>query len=951
MEDLAAAERRARHSGVTVLLASPAGTGKSRLLTEVMRNADDAGFLVLLGECRDGGAESFEPFTSALARYERTLLPQETEEMFAGRARFARVLVPHLLSEASESVQSPSPAHLQAALVEILTRLCAERPLLLALEDIHWASTDGLSLLAALTREIRDLPILIVATYRPGEAEAPDQIEQVISDVHRSHSGERIQLEPLRKEEVALMLEAMFPGIHFSERFTKTMWERAGGNPFFVEEICRTLVQENMLPAQGDTATDLPEDVLPEAVRTSVLNRVRRTAARTRHVLAVAAVAGETIDRQLLARACHLPNEAIDIVMEEALEAEAVVERFDGPVPYLAFAHALTRDALVSSMASASRRDAHKQLGAAKTELYPNEPERVAGEISDHLAAAGDRPGAYHYAALAARFAARRGASAEAIQRYEQCLELADSDETRLPIALEAARLQPWLNPEEAKVLAERAQSLARRLGQADREAEALVVSARVAWLLGSPEAPAIFERALDLVDGRGDRAELTVLLETAWHLSRSGWRDHAERAQELIRRAAPLAEAIGGAFELGRLEIARARSTKFTLDSIAAACSKARRLFADAGNVYEQAGCDAVEGNWALLHEGSFRHAQRCLQNYEAAMDKLSPRRPSVPFSASTLAAAWMGDFATARTKLESPTWEDSPLSEASRIEALIEIELRSGDPKIALRSAHRGWEIIQHQRELDWLLPMLAGLARATLTAEGFQEARPWFERALENAARGHGAYHWYFSPDYARALFDASLTEDVADLRTRIDEITVVCGEHAHDLAARSYVRALDDVLGEDLPQAREHLRDALQRWDAMPYPARSCEGHLAMADLERRAGDRTSSAAAAADALEIAQAIGSPPLMALARAALDRLGRPGRRREAVLAGPESLTAREKEIVRLTVAGLTAQQIAERLVLSRRTVEGHLGRAKDKLGAASKADLVRKAVKLDL
>lgn len=941
LEVLAAHERTARTRGVVTLLEGGAGMGKTRLLAEATRLAEAAGHLVLAGECRQE-TSGYEPFTSALARYERTLLAGETELLFSGRARAARVLLPTVFDDAPAAADTP--AHLQAALREVLAQLAAWTPVTLLLEDLHWARRDAVDLLLGVAADLGDLPVWIVGTYRPHELVAPAAMARLLTLVDRRHPDERLVLDPLDEADVERMLRATFPRTRFDDGLAAALHERSAGTPFVIEELCRVLLDRDLL-GQGNSREALAALDVPDTVRVALLGRVARLAPATKALLDAAAVAGEELDLDLLREATGQDVATQHVAVTEAVDTQVLVERRDGPVPYFAFTHALTRDAIRDDLADPDRRDLHARLGRA---LAERSGDTTPGLVCDHLVGAGLRDEAASWALAAARRAAGRLQPREAARRFEQAVELVGEGAARVAIAVEAAEFGFFADRPGAVPLAERARRLAQESGDRDQEARALVVLARTRWITGDPDSFAPFARALDLVAGRQDALELRVVIEAAYHLARTGWLEDAARADALLDRADALDVRVDDAGLRARLALARAARTTDRVELLAA-CERAAVLLTRAGNPWAEATADLLAGHHLVLFHGDLREGARRLRRHQAVSDELTPRRPSVPFSGLALATLWMGDATTAQALLAEGYWTDSDLSAANWREGMAELALARGRVDEALTHGEAGLALIETGGEPAWVLPALGVIGRARLEADGLEAATPTFERALEMSGRSSLSAHWPYSPSWARALVEAGRLDDLDRVVHVLDDATHAAGARGHDLAALRYVQGLAAAAHGDHDAAAGAFEDGMARYRSMPFPSRTIGVALAWADSEMHAGRPDDAASRAQEALVLAEALEAPLLVDRVREVLHALGRPGRRTAGTGAG--ALTSREREVVQLTARGLTAREIGDRLVISHRTVEGHLDRARDKLGAGSKAELVRLAVESGL
>ncbi|MGI8572271.1 MAG: ATP-binding protein, partial [Solirubrobacteraceae bacterium] len=355
-------------AGQTVLVAGEADVGKSRLLAEVGRQARAAGATVLIGGCVDlADAElSYAPIVGALRGVVRDLSEPEIVRLLgAARAELARLL-PELGKPPAGDPVAGGQARLFELILGVLGRLGSEQPMLLVLEDLHWADAPSLDLLSFLITNQRSERLAIVASLRTSEL-APEH--RLMKELRRSAAVQRIELEPLTRTEVAAQV-ASITGSEPKTGIVDRLYERSQGNPFFVEELL----------AAG-------EDALPASLRDALLARVRPLSDQARALLSLAAVAGRTVDHRLLAGVSQLADRELIGAPRETVTSHLLVS--DG-LRY-AFRHALLREAVYADLLAGERVPLHAALATA-LQAHPELAEAratVAAEIAHHWSAAG----------------------------------------------------------------------------------------------------------------------------------------------------------------------------------------------------------------------------------------------------------------------------------------------------------------------------------------------------------------------------------------------------------------------------------------------------------------------------------------------------------------------------------------------------------------------------------
>ena len=250
-------------SGATVLVAGEAGIGKTRLVSELARRAHDAGFEILLGRAIDlvGTELPYQPFAEALRPLGD---PRQVGERSAG-----------------------SQLHVFENTLTLLTDRAAAAPVLLVLEDLHWADTSTLDLVAFLARNLADRRLLLLATYRADELSSAERMRRLADGVRRSGSAVLLELVPLGPEELAALLAARADG-SLPAAVTNAIVARSEGNPFFAEELLTV------------AADDHRSGELPRGLRDLLLQRVAQLDPATQSLLRLAAAAGRDVGYVLL---------------------------------------------------------------------------------------------------------------------------------------------------------------------------------------------------------------------------------------------------------------------------------------------------------------------------------------------------------------------------------------------------------------------------------------------------------------------------------------------------------------------------------------------------------------------------------------------------------------------------------------------------------------------------
>ena len=400
-------------AGSTVLVAGRAGIGKSRLVAELGQLARSRGFTVLRGRCIQlvGVGLPYLPFAEAL----RPIGESPAVETLAGQLHELPRLVPDLADpgtpEPVAADRSDSRLRLFQEVLLVLERLGAEDPLILALEDLHWADASTLDLLAFLSPGLAEARVLLLGTYRTEEVGPGDPLQRLASGVIGARAAVSLELDPLDRDAVGALVRASSESPP-PERLVDVIFARSEGNPLFAKQLLTAA-------SRGDTS-------LPPALRDMLLADVARLDANGRSVLRVAAAAGRDAPYELLAAVTPLDELALAEALRQAVEHDLLVP--DQAAGTFRFRHALIAEAVYDTLLPGEREVLHERIARALTD----EPRlamsgAAAAESAQHWAAA-RRPAEALAASLqAAREAEEISGLTEALGYLERVLVLWDA--------------------------------------------------------------------------------------------------------------------------------------------------------------------------------------------------------------------------------------------------------------------------------------------------------------------------------------------------------------------------------------------------------------------------------------------------------------------------------------------------------------------------------------------
>jgi DNA-binding SARP family transcriptional activator/MoxR-like ATPase len=349
-EEWALACREAR-SGRLVLLAGDAGIGKTTLTSDVARRVHEEGAIVLAGRSPRETVVPYQPILEALRHWALNAplsdLRATAREYGSELAR----LIPELRRRAPELPPTPADEpeteryRLFEAVVGLLTELSRSAPVLLVLDDLQWADRPTLLLLRHLARATSPARVLILGAYR--STERGDTFNSALTELLRDRLASQLEIRGLSELDTAELVRLRV-GETPSRSFARALYEETEGNPFFVEEIVRHLVEAGV-HAGSATASELQSFGLPEGVKQVIAWRLGRLEAPAIELLRVAAAIGREVDAALLERVVLMAEEDFLSALEEALAAGLLVESNEKPGSYV-FSHALIRETLYEGM-------------------------------------------------------------------------------------------------------------------------------------------------------------------------------------------------------------------------------------------------------------------------------------------------------------------------------------------------------------------------------------------------------------------------------------------------------------------------------------------------------------------------------------------------------------------------------------------------------------------------
>ncbi|MCH8226098.1 MAG: AAA family ATPase, partial [Chloroflexi bacterium] len=430
--------------GRLVTLVGGPGIGKTRIALELATYAGLRQSQVLWGRCYEGeGAPPYWPWVQAIRSYVRDVDPEQLKsEMGAGAADIAEVVSD--VREQLPGLGAPSQLEPEQARFRLFDSITAflksagrRKPLVLVLDDLHWADHPSLLLLEFVARELANARVLIIGTYRDMELSRQHPLSRTLGELNRERLFQRVLLRGLDQDDVARFIE-LASGVSPPSGLAERVHRQTEGNPFFVTEVVRLLVQEGELSAHSESEPGNDRDTdswnvrIPEGVREVIGLRLGHLSERCNQILTVASVLGREFTlEQLKPLIDDLTHDRLLEVLEEALGAR-VLEELPRVTGHYQFTHALIQDTLLEELSATRRVRLHARIAEVFEELYGDEVDAHAAALAYHLAAAGTLdsvPKMIYYSLKAGDRALATYAYEEALDHFERGLAAAQGQE------------------------------------------------------------------------------------------------------------------------------------------------------------------------------------------------------------------------------------------------------------------------------------------------------------------------------------------------------------------------------------------------------------------------------------------------------------------------------------------------------------------------------------------
>ena len=934
---------RARDGGHEVVLVSgEAGAGKTRLSAEAARQFHAEGAVVLAGLNDSELSLPYQPWLMAVDQVAATLLeggdPEVAEDLGTLAALDPRLGRHGGALPRPEWLDPETQRHrVQQAIAAVLSATSVVGPVVLVIDDLHWAGAQTLDALRSIARTNPVPRVLIVVTFRDTASEVDNPLGSALADLGRLEHVTRIELGGLDPEDVEKLvdLDQVTESKSVAE-LAADIRERTGGNAFFVTELCRHL-------------HDADQSTTPTSIREVVAERLQQLSGDARRLAAILAVASTRVDYRVLRDASALTGSALTDAVGELIRS-GLVEELDAGIPAYRFSHRLLADTVATLSSGAERMDLHLALADAIESVFESDRRSVLPELARHFAAAapiGGRDKAVYYGDRAATQARRTAAYDEAVAVLRAVLDsVSDGGVDRLELEVSLVDLlQRSGHHLEAASLARDVYERATDAGEHRIRASVVLEAERIAGMMGGAAAgtDTMLQAVLD--DLPIDDPALIVRLKGA--LGRARLFSGDPGAVAFIDQTLAEARSIGDDRALCRV-LEAAIFIDRDPDQSYAVADELLDLTARLSDPWPQMWAKSNQLRH-LLRKGDLQALRATLGEHTAIADHnrffIFQFMARIVAGILALAEGRFDDADAAAEAAEALGFGEDDVTESGvygllmfsirREQGRLE-EMRPVLKMIARSSAHPG----------VWTPGMVLAMAELGMEGEARAEFRSFMSDELAELSNDSVVPATLTFLAEAAVLLDE--TSAALPLLLRLDRYagtTMVVGFTTCFGPADRLRAALSELAGRP-EDADAQIAAALafaRNAGSIPWEARVEHTH---AWIHLRRGDDRAARRHLDRAIELAAPIGMESVLQPPPVTGRSSGGAGGSREREQ--PAGLSSREIDVLRLVAAGCSNRQIADELLISANTAANHVRSILQKTGCANRAEAAAYAIR---
>jgi len=548
--------------GGVVFLHGEAGIGKTRLTRELGAYARLRGMHVLYGRCpalfRMDGVPPYVLWSEVLKDYLETCSPEQLYRVVGFYPSEVAKLVPELRQKLGTIPQSLplGPEHerdrLFEAVFQFVVNVSKEAPLLIVLDDLQWTDQTSLLLLQYLARGIYKTPLLLLGAYRDTDVDERHPLSPVLTELNRERLSKPISLKRMTSNDVSEMIRQILEQEELPKEFCGLVYEKTRGNPFFVEEVIRSLKEEDIIFREEDhwRIREVSKIEFPTTVKSVIKTRINRLDDESQSILTMASFIGNDFTFEAVRGVTGFEESKLLELMERLLKTGLIKEKEIRGEDVYCFSDVMVRDVVHEEVSHLRHRKLHGSVGNALEKVYASNLDQHLGELAYHFLEAGDKDKALDYFLKAGEKAWEVYAPNEAFSYYQRALELLEEHgenlEKKARIIERLGSLRSWMGePRLCLQYWKRAIDLWDQLGDEKNSARLHGRMGSLIWqTTGDMEdASKHHNMALEILQKEPESVELAGLYEDISHML---WRIGKPEALSWAQKAFELAERLG---------------------------------------------------------------------------------------------------------------------------------------------------------------------------------------------------------------------------------------------------------------------------------------------------------------------------------------------------------------------------------------------------------------------
>jgi predicted ATPase len=439
-----AVDRAVRGEGNLVFVCGEAGIGKTRLAREVGAYARLRGMQVLYGRCpalfKMDGVPPYVLWGEVIRDYLENCSPEQLYRVVGFYPAELARLVPQLKQKLGAIPQSLSISpelerdRLFEAVSEFITNIAKETPLLVVLDDLQWTDQTSLLLLHFLARGVYKTPLVLLGAYRESDIDDRHPMSPVLTELNRERLLQSVLLKRMSLNDTSEMIRRVLEQDDVPKEFCELVYEKTRGNPFFVEEVIKSLKEEQIIHREENKwkIAEVSRIEFPKTVKSVIKARIGRLDDECQNVLTMASFIGNDFTYEALHGVMDIEEDKLLELIDKILKTELFKHRVIRGEDVCSFADIIVRDVAYEEVGPFRRKKLHNTVGCALEKVYDEKVDEHLGELASHFLEGGNKDKALDYFLKAGDTASKVYANVEAVSYFQSALKLLEEKETEL---------------------------------------------------------------------------------------------------------------------------------------------------------------------------------------------------------------------------------------------------------------------------------------------------------------------------------------------------------------------------------------------------------------------------------------------------------------------------------------------------------------------------------------